>query len=213
MNGPGVNPVVTKLRLKPTSKSLHGRRSFVTTNPGIDSGLTTSAGVFLMTFTDALLPEYDHEMGTTRRLLDRVPEPDFVWKPHEKSMSLGELSGHLANIPVWCSTVLQTEFFDLAAGGGDARPRTPPSREALLKDFDRNVASARAALVGKTDAELMAPWTLKKGTQEIFTLPKLSALRSFVLNHSIHHRGQLSVYLRLRNVALPSIYGPTADEQ
>jgi uncharacterized damage-inducible protein DinB len=165
-----------------------------------------------MPITDALLPEYDHEMGTTRRLLDRVPEQDFAWKPHEKSMSLGELAGHLANIPMWCSAVLTASAFDLATFV-DTRPRSPTSRATLLQEFDVKVKSARASLAPLTDAELLAPWTLKKGDQVFFTLPKISAIRSFVMNHTIHHRGQLSVYLRLRNVPVPPIYGPTADEQ
>jgi uncharacterized damage-inducible protein DinB len=160
-----------------------------------------------------LLPEYDHEMGTTRRLLDRVPEDHFTWRPHEKSMTLGQLSGHLANLPTWCNAVLDLVEFDMATAGDDARPRSPASRDALLKEFDQKVAAARANLSKRTDAELMAPWTLKSGDQEIFTMPRIMAIRSFVMNHSIHHRGQLSVYLRLNNVPLPSIYGPTADEQ
>jgi len=166
-----------------------------------------------MAITDSLLPEYDHEMGTTRRLLDRVPEAEFAWKPHEKSMSLGELAGHLAGIPAWMGRVIGSAEFDMsAAGAGQTRSVVPASRAALLKEFDTKVAEARASLAGKTDAELLAPWTLKSAGEEVFTLPKISALRSFVMNHSIHHRGQLSVYLRLKNVPLPSIYGPTADE-
>lgn len=169
-----------------------------------------------MAIKDALLPEYDHEMGTTRRLLERVPETDFAWKPHEKSMSLGQLAGHLANIPTWCTAVLDESFFDLATlgpHGNDARPTQPASRDALLKEFDTKVAVARGNLAHRTDAELLSPWTLKNGGHEMFTLPRISAIRSFVMNHSIHHRGQLSVYLRLRNVPLPRIYGPTADEE
>ena len=166
-----------------------------------------------MSIVAALLPEYDHEMATTRRLLDRVPEAEFTWKPHDKSMSLGQLSGHLANIPTWCSAVLDLTAFDLASLGDDARPRSPASRDALIKEFDSKVAAARANLVKRTDPEMLAPWTLKSGNHEIFTLPRISAIRSFVMNHSIHHRGQLSVYLRLKDVPLPSIYGPTADEQ
>jgi uncharacterized damage-inducible protein DinB len=161
---------------------------------------------------DSLIPEYDHEWGTTRRLLHRVPEAEFDWKPHDKSMTLGQLSGHLANIPAWCSAVLDLTEFDIASAGDDARPRSPASRDALLKEFDQKVSAARASLAKRTDAELLVPWTLKSGEQEIFTLPRISAIRGFVMNHSIHHRGQLSVYLRLKNVPLPSIYGPTADE-
>jgi uncharacterized damage-inducible protein DinB len=163
-----------------------------------------------MAIKDALLPEYDHEMATTRRLLVRVPEAEFAWKPHEKSMSLGQLSGHLANIPTWCSAVLDATEFDLATA--EQRPRHPDSRQALLEEFDTKVAAARASLMARTDGELLTPWTLRQGSYEIFTLPRISAIRSFVMNHSIHHRGQLSVYLRLKNVPLPSMYGPTADE-
>ena len=165
-----------------------------------------------MPITDALLPEYDHEMGTTRRLLDRVPEAQFDWRPHEKSMTLGQLSGHLANLPAWCSSILDLAEFDLASIADD-RPPLPASRDALLKEFDQKVDAARASLSKRTDAELMSPWTLKSGDHEIFTMPRIMAIRSFVMNHSVHHRGQLSVYLRLNNVPLPSIYGPTADEQ
>jgi uncharacterized damage-inducible protein DinB len=166
-----------------------------------------------MSLVDALLPEYDHEMATTRRLLDRVPEADLGWKPHDKSMTLGELSGHLSNLPKWCSAVLDASSLDLDAIGDDVRPRPPASRTALLDQFDGFVAAARASLAKSTDAELLAPWKLKRGSHEVFTLPRVSAVRTFVLNHSIHHRGQLSVYLRLRNVPVPAIYGPTADEQ
>jgi uncharacterized damage-inducible protein DinB len=166
-----------------------------------------------MAIKDVLLPEFDHEMATTRRVLDRVPEAEFAWKPHPKSMSLGQLSGHLANIPRWCSAVLDATLLDLATVGDEARPKEPASRAALLGDFDTKVAAARAALVRQTDPEMLTPWTLKQGTHVIFTLPRISAIRSFVMNHSIHHRGQLSVYLRLREVSVPPIYGPTADEQ
>ena len=165
-----------------------------------------------MAIKDALLPEFDHEMATTRRLLDRVPEAEFDWKPHDKSMTLGQLSGHLATLPMWCSAVLDAPQFDVATAG-DQRPRAPESRRAMLEDFDTKVAAARASLATRTDADLLAPWTLRHGAREIFTLPRISAIRSFVMNHSIHHRGQLSVYLRLQNIPLPSMYGPTADEQ
>lgn len=165
-----------------------------------------------MGIKDALLPEYDHEMATTRRMLDRVPEADFAWKPHDKSMALGQLAGHLANLPVWCSWALGATSLDLAALDNDPRAGMPASRRALLKEFDDKVAAARALLANSTDPELLTPWTLKRADHEIFTLPRISAIRSFVMNHMIHHRGQLSVYLRLRGVALPPIYGPTADE-
>ena len=164
-----------------------------------------------MSIVSSLLPEFDHEMATTRRLLERVPE-DFGWKPHEKSMGLGQLAAHLAYLPVWCSTVLDSSVFDLATMNAEARGTPPSSRAELVKQFDARVAEARASLGPRTDAELLASWTLKSEGHEVFTLPKISAIRSFVMNHSIHHRGQLSVYLRLHNVPLPPIYGPSADE-
>ena len=166
----------------------------------------------MMAIKDALLPEFDHEMGTTRRLLERVPAADFSWKPHEKSMSLGQLAGHLANIPTWCTKILDESVFDLVSLGDDRRSRQPVSSDALLKEFDGKVSGARAKLAQRSDPELLAPWTLKNAGHVIFTLPRISALRSYVMDHSIHHRGQLSVYLRLRNVPLPAMYGPPADE-
>jgi uncharacterized damage-inducible protein DinB len=166
----------------------------------------------MATLRDALLPEYDHEMGTTRRLLARVPEQDLGWKPHAKSMTLGELAAHVANLPYWCTIMLEGQVFDLASLGENRRANPPASRAALLEEFDAKVAAARAKLAQCSDAEMLAPWTLKKDGHEVFTMPRLSAVRSFVMNHAIHHRGQLSVYLRLRDVPLPAIYGPTADE-
>lgn len=166
-----------------------------------------------MPIIDALLPEYDHELATTRRLLERVPEAEFGWKPHEKSMTLGQLAGHVANIPFWLSATLNAPFYDVSAGDTEATLDSPASREVLLKAFDEKVSKARASLAKATDAEMMAPWALKSGGHEIFSMPRASAIRTFVMNHLIHHRGQLSVYLRLKDVPLPSIYGPTADEQ
>jgi uncharacterized damage-inducible protein DinB len=161
-----------------------------------------------MAIKDALLAEYDHEMGTTRRLLARVPDDRLAWKPHEKSMALGELASHLGNIPNWAATIFNDSSYDLAdATKQDLRP----SRAEILALFDRSAGSSRS-LLDRTDAEYAAPWSLKRGGQLMFTLPRIAAFRSFVLNHTIHHRGQLSVYLRLNDIAVPPIYGPTADE-
>ena len=162
-----------------------------------------------MAILDALLPEFDHEMATTRRVLDRVPDVQFGWKPHDKSMSLGELAGHLANLPFWCTATLQDTSLDLATY---QRNPPPTSKADLLKGFDDRVAAARAKLTATTDPEFLVPWTLKHGDQEFFTMPRISVLRTFVMNHMVHHRGQLTVYLRLNNVPVPAIYGPTADE-
>jgi uncharacterized damage-inducible protein DinB len=166
-----------------------------------------------MSIAQSLLPEYDHELATTRRVLERVPEQDFGWKPHAKSMSLGELAGHLANLPFWLSATIEAPFYDLAGRGEEATGKPPVSTAALLEEFDRKVKAARAALAKSTDAELTARWSLKQGGQELFSMPRVAAIRSFVMNHLIHHRGQLTVYLRLRDVPLPPVYGPTADEQ
>jgi uncharacterized damage-inducible protein DinB len=158
---------------------------------------------------DGLLAEFDHEMGTTRKLLDRIPDDKLTWKPHIKSMALGELATHLGSIPTWSGTILNQPAFDLA----DA-PRgivALASRNEIVALFDGSSKQARAQM-DKTDEEYMAPWSLKRGGQAMFTLPRIAAFRSFVLSHTIHHRGQLSVYLRLNDIPVPSIYGPSADE-
>jgi uncharacterized damage-inducible protein DinB len=165
-----------------------------------------------MALKDSILPEYDHEMGTTRRVLERVPEADLAWKPHEKSFSLAQLATHIASIPRWVPITLDETVFDVTTAPEDARPKPATSVAELLKIFDGHVKAARARINDQGDAALLVPWTLKQGSHEVFTMPRLAVLRSFIMNHMIHHRGQLSVYLRLRNVPLPSIYGPTADE-
>jgi uncharacterized damage-inducible protein DinB len=162
-----------------------------------------------MAVKDALLAEYDHEMGTTRKLLERLPDDKLGWKPHEKSMALGELASHLGNIPNWAGTILNEASFDLAAAPPNLAAKT--SRADILAFFDDSTKKTRS-LMDKSDAEYMAPWSLKRGGQPMFSMPRIAAFRSFVLNHTIHHRGQLSVYLRLNDIPVPPIYGPTADE-
>ena len=165
-----------------------------------------------MSIAESLLPEFDREMGLTRRLLERVPDGQFAWKPHEKSMTLGRLAEHLAELPGWARVSINDDGIDMSV----SRPPDyvpPATRAAVLAMFDKNVTESRTALTGRTDAELMAPWTLKAQGKEIFTMPKAIVLRGFVMNHIIHHRGQMTVYLRLQDVPLPSIYGPSADEQ
>lgn len=162
-----------------------------------------------MSIVDSLLPEFDHEMTTTRKLLERVPEDRLGFTPHPKSTTLGGLATHLANLPTWGSLTIEHDEFDLAKGGVADPIQT---RSELLAKFDANVAATRAALVRASDAELMVPWTLKRAGQPIFSMPKIGVWRSFVMSHLIHHRGQLSVYLRMNDVPLPSIYGPSADE-
>jgi uncharacterized damage-inducible protein DinB len=162
-----------------------------------------------MAVKDALLAEYDHEMGTTRRLLERIPDDKLAWKPHDKSMALGELASHLGYIPNWAGLILNASSFDLAEAPPDRAPKT--SRADILALFDDSTKKTRG-LMDKSDAEYTAPWSLKRGGQDMFSMPRIAAFRSFVLNHTIHHRGQLSVYLRLNEIPVPPIYGPTADE-
>jgi uncharacterized damage-inducible protein DinB len=162
-----------------------------------------------MPLTDALLPEFDHEMTVTRKLLERVPEDQFTWKPHPKSMSLGTLAQHVATLPLWGVMTLNETEIDV---GGQQQLPEAKTRADLLALFDEHVRAARAALAGKGDGEMMAPWTLKRDGHAIFSMPRASVWRSFVLSHLIHHRAQLSVYLRMHDVPLPSMYGPSADE-
>ena len=165
-----------------------------------------------MAIRDALLPEFDQEMKVTRSVLAALPEAKTAFRPHAKSWTAGELSLHVANVPWWLVSTLESSELDLAPPGGPAW--TPPvfeSQAATLAYFDKNVAAARSKLASASDADLQVPWTLKAGDRSFFTLPRVACVRSFVMNHLIHHRGQLSVYLRLCDVAVPSIYGPTAD--
>jgi len=166
-----------------------------------------------MGFTEMILPEFEQEMANTRKTLERVPDDKFAWKPHEKSMSLGGLSTHLANIPSWTTHTFEKDELDIAP------PGAPPfhleeakSRADVLEAFDRNVAAARAALAAAGDEAWMGPWSLLKGGNKVMTLPRAAVMRGFVMSHLIHHRAQLGVYLRLLDVPVPAIYGPSADE-
>jgi len=166
-----------------------------------------------MGLNEVLLPEFDQEMTNTRKTLERVPEDKLGWKPHEKSGTMGWLATHLANIPSWVLSTIEKDSLDLAPGGAPvALPPEAKSRQQILEAFDKNVAAARAAIAGASDAHLGKSWTLLFGGNPVFTLPRVAVLRSFVMNHSIHHRAQLGVYLRLNNVPVPAIYGPSADE-
>jgi uncharacterized damage-inducible protein DinB len=165
-----------------------------------------------MAISQALLPEFDQEMATTRRVLERVPEGNYGWKPHEKSMTLGRLAGHVAELPGWVPMTLSKDKFDMATDGQNFPPLTASSRKSLLETFDKNVAAARQAIAAASDEQLMKNWSLLHGGKPVFTMPRVAVLRGFTMNHVIHHRGQLSVYLRLNNVPVPAIYGPSADE-
>jgi uncharacterized damage-inducible protein DinB len=165
-----------------------------------------------MALVDALLPEFDHEIAATRRLLDRLPADRLAWQPHAKSMTLGALAEHLGQLGVWGQLTLTQSAVDLETTARPPGYQPMTVKADILAHFDTQMAAARAALAGRTDAELMAPWTLRRGDREFFTMPKASCWRTFVMNHLIHHRGQLTVYLRELDVPLPSIYGPSADE-
>jgi len=161
-----------------------------------------------MSLKDTLLAEFDHEAATTRRMLERIPAQDAGWRPHPKSKPLGDLAVHVATIPWWAAATLTTTEFDLATA---AAPQPFSTVEALLAYFDGNVADARRALANVAEADLAVPWTLRSGSTVFWTQPRGVVLRSFAFSHLIHHRAQLGVYLRLRDVPLPPSYGPTAD--
>lgn len=163
-----------------------------------------------MSICESLAAELEHEAKTTRRLLERVPAESFDWKPHEKSMSLGQLAGHVAQLPGLIVTALKHDEFDFAVSGW--KPFIPQSTAELVEQSDANAKAAVEALRSTPDEKMGEKWRLKSGDHVLFELPRTSVVRSVGLNHVIHHRGQLSVYLRLLNVPLPSIYGPTADE-
>ena len=165
-----------------------------------------------MPLIDALLPEFDREMGLTRKLLDRVPDGQFDWKPHPTSVTLGRLAEHLAEMPAWAAMTMTQSTLEMATQRPPEYQR-PATRDAVLAMFDANLKNGRGNLAGKTDGEFMAPWMLTAGGKEVFTMPKVAVMRNFVLNHMVHHRGQFSVYLRMLGVKIPSIYGPSGDEQ
>jgi uncharacterized damage-inducible protein DinB len=165
-----------------------------------------------MSIAQTLLPEFDREMANTRGLLEAVPEADAGWKPHPKSYSLGELAAHIATLPLWGKLVLQDPELDLGEPANASIAQVPFTTVAALLDrFDRQVREARSALASMSDAEMGVTWSLKNRGMAVFSLPRAAVLRGFILSHLIHHRGQLTVYLRLRDVPLPSLYGPTAD--
>jgi uncharacterized damage-inducible protein DinB len=166
-----------------------------------------------MGLSESLLPEFDNEMANTRKTLERVPHEKFDWKPHEKSMAMGGLATHLSNIPTWAVYSIDQDSLDLAPEGKPLpHAELANSQAELLATFDTNAAKARAAIAGASDAELFKPWALMSNGNTILTMPKIAVLRSFVMNHLIHHRAQLGVYLRLNDIPVPSIYGPSADE-
>ncbi|HEX6042417.1 DinB family protein [Longimicrobium sp.] len=158
----------------------------------------------------AALGDLEQELRVSRSLLERVPEDRLDFKPHEKSFSLGSLATHIANLPYWITATLQSDSFDLS----NVSHREPAAnRQELLKLFDDTAADMRAALDAASDADLLRTWELRMGDRVLQRMPKLGVIRGMGISHFIHHRGQLSVYLRLLDVPLPPMYGPTADER
>jgi uncharacterized damage-inducible protein DinB len=162
-----------------------------------------------MSISEMLLPEFDREMANTRKLLSCVPEDKYSWKPHAKSMTLGRLASHVAELPNWAVETIRRETLELQPG---MKPWLATSQADLLERFDKNVTEARAAIAGVRDTDLAVAWSLIFGGHKVMTMPRIAVLRSVVMNHLIHHRAQLGVYLRLNDIAIPGMYGPSADE-
>ena len=166
-----------------------------------------------MSTADSILPEFDQEMANTRKVLERIPDDKLNWKAHPKSNTIGWVGAHLAEIPAWAEFTLTQDSFDVNPPGGEPY-RTPPanSRQQILETFDTNVAAARNAIQATSDAAFMKDWSLLSGGQVLFTMPRIAVIRSFVLNHTIHHRAFLCSYLRLNDIPVPGLYGPSGDE-
>jgi uncharacterized damage-inducible protein DinB len=167
-----------------------------------------------MALSEALLLDFDAEMANTRKTLERVPVEKSDWKPHEKSMALGRLARHVAELPSWAAMTITTDSLDIAPPGAPPYQPPPPARsqEELLGLFEKSAAEARAAIAGASDEHLRENWSFLFGGKTVFSMPRLSVVRLTVLNHLIHHRAQLGVYLRLNGIPVPALYGPSADE-
>ena len=163
------------------------------------------------TISQMFLPEFDQEIANTRRVLERVPEDKPSYRPHEKSMTLSRLAAHVAEMPEWAAMTLTQD--ELNFDPGSFVPREMPSRAELLSKFDEDVQKARTVLAATTDEAMMRTWTLKMGGQTVMSMPRVAVMRGMVMNHMIHHRAQLGVYLRLNDVPVPGMYGPSADER
>ncbi len=164
-----------------------------------------------MAIKDSFLPEFEREMQVTRRVLERMPLAEGEYKPHAKSMTLGRLATHVAEIPGWAAGIIQKAYFDVT-DAGPYKPVTHTSTEALLAEFDKSVAKAREAIGKMSDEDMMSSWEFRINGEVRMKTPKVGVLRGMLMNHLIHHRGQCTVYLRLKDLPVPSIYGPSGDE-
>jgi uncharacterized damage-inducible protein DinB len=166
-----------------------------------------------MTLAELLTAELDQEIEATRALLGRVPEGNWDWKPHEKSMNLSRLATHVAEIPGWSQSILKADEIDFMSPEMQSwTPREMQSRAEILAELEEAVEKCRADLASTSDDDLSRQWTMKAGDQVVMQEPRYMVFRRQILNHMVHHRGQLGVFLRLLEVPLPMIYGPTADE-
>jgi uncharacterized damage-inducible protein DinB len=163
-----------------------------------------------MTISEVFLPEFDQEMANARKILECVPEEKFTWKPHEKSFTIGRLASHIAEMPLWILATINQDTFVLDPG---TKPFNAGTKEELMTAMDSGVSSARDAIAGATDEHLAKVWTFIYGGQTVFAMPRAAVLRGMVMNHMIHHRGQMSVYLRLLDIPVPGMYGPSADQK
>lgn len=166
-----------------------------------------------MSIAQSILPEFEHEMAGTRKTLERIPEDKLQWRAHPKSNTIGWVGSHLAEIPGWVAPTLNQDSWDINPKGGEPY-RTPnlTSRQAMLDMFDKGVADARRAIDATPDDEFMQPWSLLAGGEKLMTMPRIGVIRSFILNHTIHHRAFLCSYLRLNDIPVPALYGPSGDE-
>ncbi len=162
-----------------------------------------------MSIAQSLLGEWDHEVANTIKMLQAVPDGRADWAPHAKSMNLGRIATHLAELPEWAGMTLHTPELDFAKF--DYKPKAFTTTAENVAAYEANAKAARAALEAASDAAFMEPWTMRTGETIHFTMPKIAVIRSFVFNHQVHHRAQLSVYLRLLDVPVPGMYGPSAD--
>jgi uncharacterized damage-inducible protein DinB len=164
-----------------------------------------------MTLAQSFLAELKHESTATKKMFERLPFDKSEYKPHEKSMALLRLATHIAEMPLWLAMTITTDGMDITTT--DYKPYVPKNNEDLLNFFDENLKKVEDILNNCSDEEMLKSWTMKSGDNVIFSMPKVSVIRGMIMNHSAHHRGQLSVYFRLLDIPVPGTYGPTADEK